>query len=583
MSRQGSTLMSVVGWAQIGLLAVLIGLLVRPLGGYLARVYTGERTVLQPILGPIERALYRLAGVDVSAEQKWSEYAVALLFFHAIGVVTLYLLLRIQVLLPLNPQFPSGTSPDLALDTAVSFVTNTSWQSYSGETTLTDLSQMTGIAVQSFLSAAAGMAVAVALIRGFARRTTGSIGNFWVDLTRGTFYVLLPICMIAALFFVEEGVPQTLGGYVQAETVDAGRQLIARGPVASQEAIKLLSGDGGGFFNVNSAHPFENPTPLTNLVEMGLILLLGAALTNTFGRMVGSERQGWVLLATMAILFGLGIVGLYALEARGNPALAVVAVNQTPGPLQPGGNMEGKEVRFGIAASALYAEASTASSDGAVDAMHDSFLPLSGAILLANMMVDEVIIGAPGSGLWGMLLFALVTVFIAGLMIGRTPEFIGKKIEAREIKMAMLALLVAPALILGLTAFASVVPAGLAGPGNSGPHGFSEILCAYTSAAATNGSAFAGLGANTTFYNLTLALAMFAGRFFVIVPVLAIAGSLAAKRSVPRSAGTLRTDGLQFVLLLAGTILIIGALGFLPALSLGPLAEHFAMQAGVTY
>jgi K+-transporting ATPase ATPase A chain len=575
--------MSVVGWAQIGLLALLISLLVRPLGGYLARVYTGERTMLQPILGPIERALYRLAGVDVSAEQKWSEYAVALLFFHAVGVVALYLLLRSQDLLLLNPQFLSGTSTNLALDTAVSFVTNTSWQSYSGETTLSYLAQMTGIAVQSFLSAAAGMAVAVALIRGFARRTTGTIGNFWVDLTRGTLYVLLPICIVATLFFVEEGVPQTLGGYVQAETVDAGRQLIARGPVASQEAIKLLSGDGGGFFNVNSAHPFENPTPLTNLVEMGLILLVGAALTNTFGRMVGSERQGWVLLATMALLFGLGIAGLYALETRGSPALASLSVDQTLGPLQPGGNMEGKEVRFGIAGSALYAEASTASSDGAVDAMHDSFLPLSGAILLANMMVDEVIVGAPGSGLWGMLLFALVTVFIAGLMIGRTPEFIGKKIEAREIKMTMLALLVAPALILGLTALASVVPPGLAGPANPGPHGFSEILYAYTSAAATNGSAFAGLNANTPFYNLTLALAMFAGRFLVIVPMLAIAGSLAAKRSVPRSAGTLPTDGLQFVLLLAGTILIVGALSFFPALSLGPLVEHFAMQAGVTY
>jgi K+-transporting ATPase ATPase A chain len=575
--------MSAAGWAQIGLLALLIGLLVRPLGGYLARVYAGQRTVLQPILGPIETALYRLAGVDTSVEQKWSEYAVALLLFHAVGIVALYFLLRIQDLLPLNPQLLLGTSPDLALDTAVSFVTNTSWQSYAGETTLSYLAQTAGITVQSFLSAAAGMAVAVALIRGLARRTTGTIGNFWVDLTRGTLYVLLPICIVAALFFVEEGVPQTFDGYVQAETVQAGKQLIARGPVASQEAIKLLSGDGGGFFNVNSAHPFENPTPLTNIAEMGLILLLGAALTNTFGRMVGSEGQGWSLLAAMVLLFGLGIAGLYALETRGNPELASAAIDQAPGPLQPGGNMEGKEVRFGIAGSAFYAEASTASSDGAVDAMHDSFLPLSGAILLANMMVDEVIVGAPGSGLWGILLFALVTVFIAGLMIGRTPEYVGKKIEAREIKMAMLALLVAPGLILVLTALASVVPAGLAGPGNAGPHGFSEILYAYTSAAATNGSAFAGLTANTPFYNLTLALAMFAGRFFVVVPVLAIAGSLAAKRSVPRSAGTLPTDGLQFVLLLTGTIVIVGGLSFFPALSLGPVVEHFAMQAGVSY
>ena len=575
--------MSVVGWGQIGLLALLIGVLVKPLGGYLARVYAGERTVLKPILGPIETALYRLAGLDASVEQKWSEYAVALLVFNAVGTVALYLLLRIQGLLPLNPQQLSALSPDLAFDTALSFVTNTSWQSYSGEVTLSYLAQMVGIAVQSFLSAATGMAVAMALIRGFARRSASTIGNFWIDLTRGTLYVLLPICVAAAVFFVAQGVPQTLAQYIEAKTITGGTQLIALGPVATQEAIKLLSGDGGGFFNVNSAHPFENPTPLTNLVEMVLILSLGAALTNTFGRMVGNEKQGWALLATMTILFGLGVAGLYACETGANPALTTVQIDQAPEKLQVGGNMEGKEVRFGIAASALFAEASTASSDGAVDAMHDSFLPLSGAILFGNMMVDEVIIGAPGSGLWGTLLFCLVAVFIAGLMIGRTPEFVGKKIEAREITMAMLALLAAPALILGLTALASVVALGLAGPSNAGPHGFSEILYAYTSAAATNGSAFAGLNTNTPFYNLTLALAMFAGRFLIIVPVLAIAGSLAAKRSTPRSAGTLPTEGLQFVLLLAGTIVIVGGLTFLPALSLGPLVEHFAMQAGVTY
>ena len=575
--------MSVVGWGQIGLLALLVGVLVKPLGGYLARIYAGERTALQPILGPIETGLYRLAGVDASVEQKWSEYAVALLVFNAVGTVALYLLLRLQGLLPLNPQQLSALSPDLAFDTAISFVTNTSWQSYSGEATLSYLAQMAGIAVQSFISAATGMAVAMALIRGFARRSTSTIGNFWADLTRGTLYVLLPICVVAALFFVAQGVPQTLAQYIEAKTITGGTQLIALGPVASQEAIKLLSGDGGGFFNVNSAHPFENPAPLTNLVEMVLILLLGAALTNTFGRMVGNEKQGWALLATMTLLFGLGVAGLYACETGGNPALTSVRVDQAAETLQLAGNMEGKEVRFGIAASALFAEASTASSDGAVDAMHDSFLPLSGAILFANMMVDEVIIGAPGSGLWGILLFCLIAVFIAGLMIGRTPEFVGKKMEAREIKMAMLALLAAPAVILGLTALASVVPPGLAGPSNPGPHGFSEILYAYTSAAATNGSTFAGLNANTPFYNLTLALAMFAGRFLVIVPVLAIAGSLAAKRIAPRSVGTLPTDGLQFVLLLAGTIVIVGGLTFLPVLSLGPLVEHFAMQAGVTY
>ena len=456
--------MSVVGWGQIGLLALLIGVLVKPLGGYLARVYASERTVLKPILGPIETALYRLAELDTSVEQKWSEYAVALLVFNAVGTVALYLLLRIQGLLPLNPQQLSALSPDLAFDTALSFVTNTSWQSYSGEVTLSYLAQMVGIAVQSFLSAATGMAVAMALIRAFARRSASTIGNFWIDLTRGTLYVLLPICVAAAVFFVAQGVPQTLAQYIEAKTITGGTQLIALGPVATQEAIKLLSGDGGGFFNVNSAHPFENPTPLTNLVEMVLILSLGAALTNTFGRMVGNEKQGWALLATMTILFGLGVAGLYACETGADPALTTVQIDQAPEKLQVGGNMEGKEVRFGIAASALFAEASTASSDGAVDAMHDSFLPLSGAILFGNMMVDEVIIGAPGSGLWGILLFCLVAVFIAGLMIGRTPEFVGKKIEAREITMAMLALLAAPALSLGLTALASVVALGLAGP-----------------------------------------------------------------------------------------------------------------------
>ncbi|HXP75802.1 MAG TPA: potassium-transporting ATPase subunit KdpA [Stellaceae bacterium] len=575
--------MSAVGWGQIGLSALLIGLLVRPLGGYLARVYAGERTLLQRVLGPIERALYRSAGVDAPAEQSWSEYAVALLVFSIAGTAALYLLLRFQSLLPLNPQDQPALTPDLALDSAVSFVSNTSWQSYGGETTLSHLAQMAGIAVQSFLSAATGLAAAVALIRGFSRRTTGTIGNFWGDLTRSVLYVLLPICVIVALFFVAEGIPQTLAGYAEAQTITGGTQLIARGPVATQEAIKLLSGDGGGFFNVNSAHPFENPTALTNLVEIVLMLALGAALTNTFGRMVGDERQGWALLATMVLLFGLGIAGIYAGESRGNPTLASLGIDQTMGPLQAGGNMEGKEARFGIVGSSLFAESSTASSDGAVDAMHDSFLPLSGAILLGNMMIDEVIIGAPGSGLWGILLFCLVAVFMAGLMIGRTPEYIGKKMEAREVKMAALALLCAPAMILGLAAVVSVVPDGLAGLGNAGPHGFSEILYAYTSAAATNGSAFAGLSTNTPFYNLTLALAMFAGRFLVIVPVLAIAGSLAAKRTIPSSAGTLPTDGLQFVLLLAGTIVIVGGLIFFPALSFGPVVDHFAMLAGTTY
>ena len=555
----------------------------RPLGGYIGRVYADEHTMLRPVLKPVEAVIYRLAGVDATAEQKWSSYAISLLAFNAVGALGLYALFRLQDLLPLNGQTFPAASADLSLNTAISFVSNTSWQSYGGETTLSYLSQMVGIAVQSFLSAATGMAVAMALIRGIARRAVDTIGNFWADLTRGVLYVLLPISVVAALFLIYQGAPQTLDPTVVAHTIAGDTQSIARGPVASQEAIKLLSGDGGGFFNVNSAHPFENPTGLTNLIDMVLMLTIGAALTNTFGRMVENEKQGWALFAAMTVLFSLGVAGLDSAEARGNPNLATLNIDQTAGPLQPGGNMEGKEVRFGIGGSALFAEISTASSDGAVNAMHDSFMPLSGAILMANMMVDEVIFGAPGSGLWGMLLFALVSVFLAGLMIGRTPEFIGKKIEEREIKMTALALLVTPAAILALTALASVIAPGLAGPANAGPHGFSEILYGFTSAAATNGSAFAGLSANTPFYNLTLALAMLAGRYLVILPVLAIAGSLAVKGATPRGAGTLPTDGLQFTLLLAGAIVVVGLLSFFPALALGPIVEHFAMKAGLAY
>jgi potassium-transporting ATPase potassium-binding subunit len=469
------------------------------------------------------------------------------------------------------------------LNTAVSFVTNTSWQSYAGETTLSYLTQMAGITVQSFVSAATGIAVGIALVRGFARRSSRTIGNFWIDLTRITLYVLLPICIIAALFLVWQGVPQTLGASVTATTLEGTHQVIARGPVASQEVIKLMSGDGGGFFNTNSAHPFENPTALTGIAEMVLIFLIGVALTNSFGRMVGNQRQGWALFAAMAVLFLAGATLIYRTEAGSNPTLAAFHIDQIPSVAQSGGNMEGKEVRFGVAQSSLFATVSTASSDGAVDSMHDSFMPLSGLILLGNMMMDEVVVGGPGSGLFGILLFVIVAVFAAGLMIGRTPEYLGKKIEGNEVKMTMLALLCPPLFILVLTAIAAVVPAGLAGLNNSGPHGFSEILYAYTSAAATNGSAFAGLNANTPFYNLTLALAMFAGRFVVIVPVLCIAGLLAAKRIVPASAGTLPTHGLQFVGLLIGTIVIVGGLTFFPALALGPAAEHFALQAGSTY
>jgi potassium-transporting ATPase potassium-binding subunit len=571
--------MMLIGWLQIVTFMAAIGLLTRPLGGYLTKVYSGRRTPLQPLLGPIEQTLYRFAGLKAESEQNWLQYATSFLIFHALSIVVLYAVLRLQFGLPLNPQSLPAVPPDLALNTAVSFVTNTSWQSYAGETTLSYLSQMAGITVHSFLSAASGMAVAIALIRGFARRRSSTIGNYWVDLTRGTLYVLLPICVLAALFLITQNVPQTLAPSIESVTLEGATQTIARGPVASQEAIKLLSGDGGGFFNVNSAHPFENPSPLTNFAELLLILVLGAALTNCFGRMIGSERQGWTLLAVMGVLFALGVSAIYALEARGNPALAFVQAE--PNPVgQVAGNMEGKEVRFGIASSALFANVSTASSDGAVNSMHDSFMPLSGGVLLANMMVDEVIVGAPGSGLFGMLLFCVVAVFLAGLMIGRTPEYVGKKIRSPEVKMTLLALIAVPFATLGLTAVASVVEPGFAGLGNSGPHGFSEILYAYTSAAATNGSAFAGLNANSPFYNLTLALGMFVGRFFVVIPVLALAGSLAAQPVIPRSSGTLPTGGALFVWFLLGVIVIAGGLTYLPAMALGPIVEHLRLVTG---
>ena len=570
------------GWVQIAVFAALITAAVKPLGGYIAGIVTGEARIPRPLTA-IEGGVYRLAGVDQTREQNWVSYAFAVLWFHLVGIAALYLLQRVQNVLPFNPQALGAVAPDLALNTAVSFATNTSWQSYAGETTLSYLSQMAGITVQSFLSGATGVAVAITLVRGFARRTSQTVGNFWVDLTRITLYVLLPVSVVAALFLVWQGVPQTLGPYVNATTLEGANQVIARGPVASQEAIKLLSGDGGGFFNANSAHPFENPGALSGFVEILLILLIGSALTNTFGRMVGDQRQGWALFAAMAVLFLTGLAVVYASEAAPNPALAPLSIDQAAGPSQAGGNMEGKEVRFGIAQSALFATATTASSDGAVDAMHDSFMPLSGLVLMANMMLDEVIVGGPGSGLFGMLLFVIVAVFVAGLMIGRTPEYLGNKIGAHEVKMAMLALLVVPAFILGLPAVAAVLPVGLAGLSNAGPHGFSEMLYAYTSGAATNGSAFAGLNANTPFYNLTLAAAMFAGRFLVIVPVLCIAGMLVSQGRAPAAAGAMPTHGLQFVALLIGTIVIVGGLTFFPALALGPVAEQFAMRAAIAY
>jgi potassium-transporting ATPase potassium-binding subunit len=567
--------MTLHGFLLIAVFLFLIALTVRPLGGYMAWVFTGQHTSIR-FLEVFERIFFRVTCVDPSKEQNWLNYAVALLIFNLTGMVLLFAILILQGAMPLNPQHLGPMAPDLALNTAVSFVTNTSWQAYAGETTLSDLSQMAGITVQSFLSAATGMAVAIAMVRGFARHGGETVGNAWVDLTRATLYVLLPLSVIGALFLAWQGVPQTLGGPVAAIALEGAPQMIARGPVASQEAIKLLSGDGGGFFNANSAHPFENPTALANLFEMLLIFLIGAALTNTFGRMVGDERQGWSLLGAMMVLFAVGLLVVYVAEAAGNPHFAELGIDQAAGPLQAGGNMEGKEVRFGIAGSALFANVTTASADGAVNAMHDSFTPLGGGMVMANMMLDEVIVGAPGSGLFGMLLFALVAVFVAGLMVGRTPEYLGKKIQSAEVKMAVLALLIVPATILVLTSVAAVLPAGLAGLSNAGPHGFSELLYAYTSTAATNGSAFAGLSANTIFFNLTFAVAMLCGRFLVIVPVLAIAGSLAAKVKVPVSAGTLPTDGMQFIFLIVGTVLILGALTFFPALALGPLAEHYS-------
>jgi K+-transporting ATPase ATPase A chain len=529
------------------------------------------------VLRPVEGALYRMAGVRPEQQQEWHSYALAFLAYHLPGMLVLYLLVRLQDWLPLNPAGQTAMSPDLALNTAVSFATNTSWESYGGESTLGHLAQMAGIAVQSFLSAAAGIAVAIALIRGFAHRGMTTIGNFWVDTTRTTLYILLPICVLAGLIMAWQGVPQTFSGPVGAVTLEGANQAISLGPVASQEAIKMLSGDGGGFFNAQSAHPFENPTNLTNLLGMLLMPLIGVALTNTFGRMVGDERQGWALLATMLVLLLAGAVALQVVETGSNPVLAGIGVDQHLG------NLEGKDLRFGAAGSALFSEIGTATSSGAVNAMHDSYLPLGGLVLLANMMLDEVVVGGPGSGLFGMLLFAVVAVFISGLMIGRTPEYLGNKIEAREIKLTMLALLAVPAALLIPTAVAVVIPAGLAGLGNAGPHGFSEVLYAYTSAVNTNGSGFAGLTTNTPFYNLTLALGMAVGRFVVIIPVLGLAGSLARGRRVAVSLGTLPTTGGLWVGLLLGVIVIVGGLTYFPALALGPFAEHMAMLHGTVF
>ena len=567
--------MNVNGWIQIALYCAVVLALVKPLGSYMTRVFTGERTVLSPVLAPVERGLYRVSGIDARQEQHWLAYTGAAILFHVLGFAVLYAILRLQAVLPLNPADQAAVAPDLAFNTSTSFITNTNWQSYGGETTLSYLSQMLGLTHQNFLSAATGMAVAVALIRGFARTSSGTIGSFWVDVTRATLYVLLPICVPYTLFLVWQGMPQTLGASVDATTLEGAKQTIALGPVASQVAIKMLGTNGGGFFNANAAHPFENPTALSNFVQMVSIFAIGAALTNVFGRMVGDERQGWAILGAMGVLFLAGVIVTYWAEANGSSVLNSFGLT--------GGNMEGKETRFGIAASALFAVITTAASCGAVNAMHDSFTALGGLIPLLNMQLGEIIIGGVGAGLYGMLIFVIVAIFVAGLMVGRTPEYLGKKIEAKEVKMAMLGILCLPLMMLGFTALATVIPAGLAGPANAGPHGFTEILYAYTSAAANNGSAFGGLTANTLFYNSTLAIGMLVGRFFVKIPVLAIAGSLAAKKRVPASAGTLPTHGGLFVGLLVGVILIIGGLTFFPSLALGPVVEHLAGAAGQTF
>ena len=573
--------MTLNGWLQIALYVGVLLLCVKPLGLYMARVFNGERTFLDPVMRPVERLIYAVNGVDPRQEQHWTTYTAAMLLFSLASFVLLYALQRLQHVLPLNPQGFDPPSPDSAFNTAVSFTSNTNWQSYSGESTMSYLSQMAGLTVQNFLSAAVGIVLAIALIRGFSRRSAQTVGNFWVDLVRTTLRILLPLSFIFALVLIWQGVPQNLQKYVDATTVEGASQTIAQGPVASQEAIKMLGTNGGGFFNANSAHPYENPTPLSNFFEMLAIFVIGAALTYTFGHMVGNTRQGWALFGAMMAVFLMGLVVAYWAESAGNPAFDRLGIQTAANATQGGGNMEGKEVRFGLANSTLWATATTDASNGSVNSMHDSYTPIGGMVPLFNIMLGEVIIGGVGSGLYGMLLFAIVAVFIAGLMVGRTPEYLGKKIEAKEVKMSVLALiLILPLSILGFTALASVHPEGLKGPLNAGPHGFSEILYVFTSGTGNNGSAFAGISANTFFYNLTNGLSMLFGRFLFIVPMMAVAGSLVNKKIVPASAGTFPTTGSLFIALLVGVILIVGGLVYFPALALGPIVEHLMMMAG---
>ncbi|MGL4197279.1 MAG: potassium-transporting ATPase subunit KdpA [Allorhizobium sp.] len=569
--------MTLVGWLQISLLFLAVLLVIKPLGLYMARVFSGERTILSPVLGRLERDLYRVGGINPEKEQSWLGYTLAMLVFSLAGFLALYAMLRLQAYLPLNPQGFPGVPSDLAFNTAVSFVTNTNWQNYAGETTMSHFSQMAGLTVQNFLSAATGMALAVAVTRALARSKVSTLGNFWVDMTRATLYVLLPLAIIVALAFVAMGLPQTLDASVTATTLEGANQVISLGPVASQEAIKQLGTNGGGFFNVNAAHPFENPTAWSNYLNIFAMLSISAAMAYTFGQMVGNRRQGWALISAMAFLLIAGVVVTYWAEAQGNTILTAIGVDPALG------NMEGKEVRFGQAMTALYAAVTTGLSDGGVNGMHGSFTGLGGLVPMFLIQLGEVLPGGVGSGLYGMLVFAILSVFVAGLMVGRTPEFLGKKIEGREMKFVMQAVLILPLVILGFTAVSAMLPFAVASIGTAGPHGLSEILYAYTSAAGNNGSAFGGLTGNTVWYNTTLGIAMLLGRFAYVVPVMAIAGSLAAKVKSPASAGTFPTDGPLFVGLLIGIILILGGLQFLPALVLGPIVEHFAMLAGQTF
>jgi potassium-transporting ATPase potassium-binding subunit len=592
--------MTLFGVAQIVVFFVIVLAITKPIGTFMYRVFEGERTFLHPIFRPLERLIYKVSGVREDEEQSWIRYSASMISLSIFSFLFVYLLQRFQGHLPVNPmhfstpQAPQNATPmtpDLAFNTAVSFVTNTNWQAYSPDTTMSYLTQMAGLAVQNFVSAAVGIAVAVAMIRGFARHTAKTIGNFWVDVTRCTLYVLMPICILATLLFVAQGSIQNFKGPASVTTLEGATQVIEQGPLASQLAIKMLGTNGGGFFNANSAHPYENPTPLANLLQLLLIFSLGAGLTYTFGKMVRDPRQGWAIFAAMAVMFLLGAFICYWAEQRGNPLLANMGVEHTYTKSQPGGNMEGKEVRFGNAMTALFATVTTDASCGAVIGMHDSFTPIGGLVPLFNIQTDEVIFGGVGAGLYSMLIYAVVAVFIGGLMVGRTPEYVGKKIEQKEVKMAIIAVLATSLVILGFTALSSIMPfaknsywnppgPSTANLNNGGAHGFSEILYSYSSGAGNNGSAFAGISANTPWYNLTIGLDMLVGRFLFIIPALAIAGSLAGKKLIPVTSGTLPTNGSLFVVLLIGTVLIVGALTYFPALSLGPIVEHFQMLNG---